>query len=237
MRASIWLLAVLSAGTATAQSRLVPGAYIVRIDPNSEIDPVRGPNNDHFSNFRKQASDLNVKFSVRHKYTNPELFYGLSIQSDLPIDDEALSELPGVLYVEPVHLVAHPTKPVLEDYGFRDLEVKVVDPAVEELSMPNVGEIKGLDSALEMTGVDRLQAAGIKGQGMKIALIDTGIDYRHPALGGGFGPGFKVEMGYSWFDDNGNRVESLDPLSTCMRNAYGTHVAGMRSTELSILDC
>jgi len=32
--------------------------------------------------------------------------------------------------------------------------------------------------------------------------IDSGIDYRHPALGGGFGPGFKVAGGNDFVGDD-----------------------------------
>lgn len=32
--------------------------------------------------------------------------------------------------------------------------------------------------------------------------ISVGIDYTHPALGGGFGPGFKVIGGYDFVGDN-----------------------------------
>lgn len=32
------------------------------------------------------------------------------------------------------------------------------------------------------TGVDKLHAAGIRGEGVKIAVIDTGIDYTHNAV-------------------------------------------------------
>lgn len=43
-----------------------------------------------------------------------------------------------------------------------------------------------------MTGVDKLHDRGIKGKGSIIAIVDTGVDYNHPTLGGGYGPGFKV---------------------------------------------
>lgn len=33
------------------------------------------------------------------------------------------------------------------------------------------------------TGVDKAHQAGILGQGVKIAVVDTGIDYDHPAVG------------------------------------------------------
>ncbi len=58
----------------------------------------------------------------------------------------------------------------------------------------------------------------ITGTGEAIAVIDTGIDYNHPNLGGGFGPGFKVEGGYDFVD------EDNDPMDTY---GHGTEVAGV----------
>lgn len=49
--------------------------------------------------------------------------------------------------------------------------------------------------------------------------IDTGIDYTHPALGGGFGPGYKVVGGYDFVgnDYNGHNtpVPDPDPIDKC----------------------
>jgi hypothetical protein len=59
---------------------------------------------------------------------------------------------------------------------------------------------------------------GTRGAGVKIAVIDSGIDYRHPALGGGIGPGFKVVGGWDFVDDD------ADPIDTF---GHGTHVAGI----------
>ncbi len=59
---------------------------------------------------------------------------------------------------------------------------------------------------------------GTKGQGIVIGIIDSGIDYMHPALGGGFGPGFKVIGGYDFVNDD------ADPIDD---NNHGTHVAGI----------
>ncbi len=63
---------------------------------------------------------------------------------------------------------------------------------------------------------------GIYGEGIKIGVIDTGIDYLHPDLGGGFGPGFKVAGGYD-FVNNDN-----DPMDD---HFHGTHVAGIISAD------
>jgi subtilisin family serine protease len=53
-----------------------------------------------------------------------------------------------------------------------------------------------------MTGVDKLHQEGHFGKGIKIGIIDTGVDYTHPALGGSFGPGNKVIGGYDFVGDN-----------------------------------
>ena len=56
------------------------------------------------------------------------------------------------------------------------------------------------------------------GVGVKIGIIDTGIDYNHEALGGGFGSGFKVTGGYDFVNDD------TDPMDDF---GHGTHVAGI----------
>lgn len=77
-----------------------------------------------------------------------------------------------------------------------------------------------------MGGVDKLHALGIKGKGIKIGIIDTGVDYRHPSLGGGFGPGFKIAGGWAFTADNGSSINSPDPLTICGGGGHGTHVSG-----------
>ncbi|KXJ96168.1 peptidase S8/S53 domain-containing protein [Microdochium bolleyi] len=82
------------------------------------------------------------------------------------------------------------------------------------------------------TGVDRLHAQGVLGQGVKVAIIDTGVWYRHPALGGGFGPGFKVAGGWDLvgdadpFDSFEPKKPDADPISL-PDFGHGTHVAGI----------
>ncbi len=60
---------------------------------------------------------------------------------------------------------------------------------------------------------------GVSGSGMSVAVIDTGVDYNNPALGGGFGPGSKVIAGYDFANN------SADPLATTSQ--HGTAVAGL----------
>ncbi|TLD15296.1 hypothetical protein PspLS_10770 [Pyricularia sp. CBS 133598] len=79
------------------------------------------------------------------------------------------------------------------------------------------------------TGVDRLHADGILGQGVKVAVVDSGVWYKHPALGGGFGAGFKVAGGWDFVGDAGRDEPPRpddDPLDT-PSIGHGTHVAGI----------
>ncbi|CAF1100308.1 unnamed protein product [Rotaria sordida] len=65
-----------------------------------------------------------------------------------------------------------------------------------------------------------------------IAVIDTGVNYLHPALGGCFGPRCKVAFGYDFVGDkysasNPIPVPDNDPLDDCSESSHGTHVAGI----------
>jgi subtilisin family serine protease len=62
-----------------------------------------------------------------------------------------------------------------------------------------------------LTGVDKLQAEGLNGTGIKIGIIDSGVDYRHPALGGCFGPGCKVAGGTDFVGDLFNGTNTPIP--------------------------
>ena len=46
-----------------------------------------------------------------------------------------------------------------------------------------------------MTGVDKLHDQGFIGTGVQIGIIDSGVDFTHPALGGCFGRGCKIAGG------------------------------------------
>lgn len=52
-----------------------------------------------------------------------------------------------------------------------------------------------------MGNVGKLRNEGYAGEGLSIAIIDTGVDYNHPVLGGGIGPGFKISYGYDLVGD------------------------------------
>ena len=76
-----------------------------------------------------------------------------------------------------------------------------------------------LKESVKIIGADKVWADyGNKGDSVVVGIIDTGIDYLHPALGGGFGKGFKVIGGYDYYNNDN------DPMDD---NDHGTHVAGI----------
>ncbi len=56
----------------------------------------------------------------------------------------------------------------------------------------------------------------LTGVGMNVAILDTGVDYTHPDLGGCFGPGCKVVDGWNF------SLGTSDPMDD---HGHGTHVA------------
>jgi subtilisin family serine protease len=56
----------------------------------------------------------------------------------------------------------------------------------------------------------------LTGKGIKVGIIDSGIDYRHPALGGCFGKNCRVAYGTDFVGDaftgENDPVPDNDPL-------------------------
>ena len=78
-----------------------------------------------------------------------------------------------------------------------------------------------LDQSGPFVGTDILRDQGIYGEGIKIAVIDTGVDFNHPDLLG-WGPDGKVIGGYNFIN------EDELPLDT---NGHGTQVAGVIAAD------
>lgn len=81
-----------------------------------------------------------------------------------------------------------------------------------------------LNDSVPLVGAPQLWALSdqngqpVRGRGIRVAVIDTGVDYTRPDLGGCFGPGCKVAGGYDFYNND------ADPFDD---NGHGTHVAGI----------
>ena len=78
-----------------------------------------------------------------------------------------------------------------------------------------------LDRSVPFVGVNIPRLEGMDGNGIKIAVIDTGVDFNHPDLFG-WGPDGKVIRGYNFIQ------EGEPPLDT---NGHGTQVTGVIAAD------
>lgn len=172
-------------------------------------------------------------------------FYGLSItingNTSDPTVEAQLAAIEGVEGVWPVVKVFQNALPGPQKVSKRQKRATTTSsissspPSVKRsnsslpasLIPPKVTGTANVLSTLVQSGVDKLHALGVRGSGVKIGIIDTGVDYRHPSLGGGFGAGYKIAGGYSYVNDADTAVSSPDPLTTCVEGGHGTHVAGI----------
>lgn len=89
-----------------------------------------------------------------------------------------------------------------------------IDPQTFAAPVGPTTQASGFENLI---GLDRaFSTYNYRGQGYTVAVIDTGIDYRHPALGGGFG--VRVVDGWDFVNNDS------DPMDD---NGHGTHVAGI----------
>lgn len=69
------------------------------------------------------------------------------------------------------------------------------------------------------------QTYGFLGAGQTVAIIDSGIAYDHPALGGGLGANYRVVGGWDFAEND------ADPYDDAPGGFHGTHVAGILASS------
>jgi len=93
-------------------------------------------------------------------------------------------------------------------------------------SIQSENEIKTyIENSVPYVGAEIPRMDGIDGTGIKIAIIDTGVDFNHPDLFG-WGPDGKVIGGYNFIQENQLPMDN---------NGHGTKVAGVIAADGSTL--
>ncbi|KAG5964780.1 hypothetical protein E4U56_002069 [Claviceps arundinis] len=201
-------------GSKVAKSVRVPGAYIFQLEDGQDVSAF------------EQSMTGDGKTRMKLEF---ELFNGLFFQlHDLKTAKQTVAKYAAMPAVKAVHPV------ILYD---------MPNPKIEWIAQKgSTFEQSGLASRAEggpdtfsshvMTQVDKLRAKGITGKGIKVAVIDTGIDYLHPALGGCYGKDCLVSFGHDFVGDayNGTNmpVPDEDPMDC---KGHGTHVAGIVAAQ------
>lgn len=188
----------------------IPGRWLVQVSGDPALQGgSAGTNRTTQKKVEDSAEAAAVPFTVERSFTGG--WNGMSVSMD-DADVAALRQVPGVEAVFPVLAVEAP---------------RPADAAPED------------EYGNAMTGADTLQQVdGLTGDGVKVAVIDSGIDYNNPDLGGAGTddetadfPGDRVIGGYDYVGDD---YDSSTAGSTPQPDAYpddcgghGTHVAGI----------
>ena len=158
-----------------------------------QVDALRTDLDEHVALLEREQQGLLDTLSGRaHVQRVHHRFVHLTNAISLTIAPAAIDELradPRVLTVSPDHRVR----------------------ASVSNSVPHVG-------APAVWSLRDAQDRTVTGHGVRVAILDTGVDYTHPDLGGCLGSGCKVVDGYDFVANDG------DPMDD---HGHGTHVAGI----------
>ncbi|KAI9246123.1 peptidase S8/S53 domain-containing protein [Phascolomyces articulosus] len=234
------LILFLSFGTnvVSAFDRRVQGRVMVEFDRAADDADANRDSKILLNHLQNKFPDVSLSIPRVLDYN---LMRAATLQMDIDKEDlhdtilQAAMDTGLVIDVYPLHTFSRP--------------IAEVDP----VSFANKDDVSSLhrrdipDSDLlmphTMTQVDRLHNEhNNTGDGIFIAILDDGIDYLHPALGGGFGPGYKVRYGRDFVgvplltlnqtDGSTNNIPDDDPYDECytkynLTGGHGTHVAGI----------
>ncbi|OAV95385.1 hypothetical protein PTTG_05438 [Puccinia triticina 1-1 BBBD Race 1] len=158
-------------------SSLLPRRYLVSLNREKSTS---------LADFKAHLDSKGVKHEVSLDMTDlvPDVFFGVSIELS---DEDDLQHLESSAHVEKI-------SPVDKIARASTFDQRTLDSPIDSTPSLYPPQIQ--------TRITELHKMGIYGKGVKVALIDTGIDCSHPALGKGFGPGFKIAFGKNYVDDD-----------------------------------
>lgn len=147
---------------------------------------------------------------------------------DAKITKEFHAAFNGVAMTLPARAVQELLSTGVVKRVWKDNEVKLDLP--QEAKEMNSGTPSHVDDSLSQIGADKLHQENITGEGIKVGVIDTGIDYNHPDLKGSYKGGYDfvdndsdpMEATYQEWKDSGKPEFNGSSYYTY----HGTHVSG-----------
>ncbi|MBW0491855.1 hypothetical protein O181_031570 [Austropuccinia psidii MF-1] len=190
------------------------------------LSPKYSPSLQDFSD-HLNSKGIGHRILLDITYQVPEVFFGVSLELENRENISLLGKLSHVERVNPVRLIS----------PSRTFNRGIIEKPIHADPFHYPPHLEA--------NVTLLHKMGIYGEGVKVALIDSGIECQHPALGKGFGKGYKIGFGMSLVDDDDDDDGGADgkkkkhdkhslplkqakvpsPCTPC--STHGTHVAGI----------
>jgi len=158
-----------------------------------------------------ERSQLNVRGTLdahRARYKPFWIANAIYVHGDLPLLN-AISEHGEVRKITPSKLYPLIDPPATAESG-TDAGIEAVEWNLTNIEAPRVWS-----------------EFGVRGEGIVVANIDTGVQYNHPALVGkyrGNTGGGQFDHNYSWFDPA--NICGSPSVTPCDNNGHGTHTMG-----------
>lgn len=168
---------------------------------------------------QKEMQARKVSFKEGYSFNTVLNGFAAKVKAD---DLQKLLQVEGVTLIEPDTTV----------YAFE-----------EKAETPTDGQVDAyMDKSIDLLGIKKLWAEGFEGEGIKVAVLDTGIDADHPDFEGIYkgGKNFVPHTGNDYArpraDDDASETSPLDrpanrPIFNSDRSSFytshGTHVAGI----------
>lgn len=212
--------------TLALAAEVEPSIFIVKL----KSDPAAKRSSELHDQFYTALSSDEIDYSSRYNYTLPD-FHAASISVNglqNPLEYlKSLSIVTDAWVSGVIKVVAPGVKEDVQNAAQKPLPARAKRSVDSELVISNsvscpadLSSSNPWGAIHKYTHVDDVHSAGIYGDDVVVAILDTGVDYNHPALGGGLGNkviGGKSYSGDSFLDTNG----------------HGTHAAGIATGNCS----